>query len=80
MSLGKPVFISTLTSLPEVGGTEAFYWESFDPDAMAAVFEAGMNDYHRSAAKAQRITAWAAAFSWENTARRYLDLYAAITR
>jgi glycosyltransferase involved in cell wall biosynthesis len=80
MSLGKPVFISSLTSLPEAGGTEAFYWESFDPDTMAAVFEAGMNDYHRSAAKAQRITAWAATFSWENTARRYLDLYAVITR
>lgn len=80
MSLGKPVFISTLTSLPEVGGTEAFYWESFDPDAMAAVFEAGMNEYHRSAAKARSIAAWAATFSWENTARRYLDLYAVITR
>ncbi len=80
MSLGKPVFISTLTSLPEVGGTEAFYWESFDPDAMAAVFETGMNEYHRTAEKARSIAAWADTFSWENTARQYLDLYTTITR
>jgi glycosyltransferase involved in cell wall biosynthesis len=79
MSLGKPVFLSTQTSLPEVGGTEAFYWESFDPGAMAAVFEAGMEGYRRDKTKADRIKQWAGNFSWESTARQYLDLYAAVT-
>jgi glycosyltransferase involved in cell wall biosynthesis len=79
MSLGKPVFLSTFTSLPEVGGTEAFYWESFDPDAMTAVFESGIEEYRRDIGKATRIMQWAENFSWENTARRYLDFYAAIT-
>ncbi len=42
MSLGKPVFLSTRTSLPETGGPEAFYWPDFDPRAMAEVFTRGM--------------------------------------
>lgn len=31
MKSGKPVFLSTLTSLPEVGGPDAFYWPQLTP-------------------------------------------------
>ncbi|MBK7884961.1 MAG: glycosyltransferase [Chitinophagaceae bacterium] len=38
MYYGKPVFISKETSLPEVGGKAAYYFDSFDETAMRQVF------------------------------------------
>jgi glycosyltransferase involved in cell wall biosynthesis len=78
MSLGKPVFLSTRTSLPETGGAEAFYWDDFEPEAMRDVFLRGMDAYRADPAKAGRIRAWAARFSWERAAREYLALYAEV--
>ncbi len=75
MSLGKPVFLSTRTSLPETGGSEAYYWPDFAPGAMREVFERGMADYRADPAKPARLRAWAARFSWERAAREYLSLY-----
>lgn len=75
MSLGKPVFLSTRTSLPETGGPEAYYWEDFDPGAMAEVYERGLRQARADPGKEQRLRAWAARFSWERAAREYLELY-----
>lgn len=75
MNCGKPVFLARRTSLPEVGGAEAFYWEGFDPDEMREVFLAGMADYRRGAYRARRIREWAARFTWKAAAQKYLDLY-----
>jgi glycosyltransferase involved in cell wall biosynthesis len=74
MHLGKPVFLSKLTSLPEVGGEAAYYFDSFDPDAMRCVFEKGMTDYNNY----NRVTAikqQASIFNWQKTAQQYLDIY-----
>jgi glycosyltransferase involved in cell wall biosynthesis len=76
MSLGKPVFLSRLTSLPETGGEEAFYFDDFDPDDMRRTFRAGLDAASRDPGKAGRLRAWAARFSWERAAREYLRLYA----
>jgi glycosyltransferase involved in cell wall biosynthesis len=76
MSLGKPVFLSNRTSLPETGGGEAFYWDDFDPCAMRDVFERGMRQVRSDPAKASRLRDWAARFSWDRAARDYLALYA----
>ncbi|MBA3971989.1 MAG: glycosyltransferase family 4 protein [Bacteroidetes bacterium] len=73
MSLGKPVFLSNLSSLPEVGGDEAYYWESFEPEHMHKVFEKGLADFND--AKSNRSIQWANQFSWENAAKAYLELY-----
>ena len=75
MSLGKPVFLSTRTSLPETGGPEAFYWPDFDPRAMAEVFTRGMAQHRADPGKPGRLRAWADRFSWERAAREYLRLY-----
>ncbi len=75
MSLGKPVFLSTRTSLPETGGAEACYWPDFAPAAMREVFERGMAEYRADPGKPARLRAWAARFSWETAARAYLALY-----
>jgi len=75
MSLGKMVFLSDKTSLPEIGGNEAFYWKNFDPDDMNDVFEKGMQAYYQDKEKADRIKKWASQFSWENAIKAYWELY-----
>ena len=42
MQWGKPVFCSQMTSLPEIGSSHAFYFPSFDPEAMAQTVRTGM--------------------------------------
>ena len=74
MYFGKPVFLSAYTSLPEVGGEAAYYFNNFDPAAMQKVFENGMkdfNDHNRVAAILQQ----AAKFSWDKAAGEYLSVY-----
>lgn len=75
MRVGKPVFLSNLTSLPEVGGAEAYYWDSFAPDVMAEVFVKGMADFRRDPAKAEILHRRATLFSWEKAAIAYWEIY-----
>ena|SRR6218665_3804265 len=78
MSLGKPVFLSNLTSLPEVGGPEAYYFKGFEPQQMIETVESGLSDFENDHEKSQRIMAWSKQFSWENAAKAYLGLYRSI--
>ncbi len=73
MSMGKPVFISNRTSLPEVGGKEAFYWNDFDPHSMNHVLQEGLKRF--SPEQASRSITWSEQFSWESSAKKYLQLY-----
>ncbi|GAB3640659.1 glycosyltransferase family 4 protein [Spirosoma arcticum] len=75
MALGKPVFCSTLTSLPEVGGSEAFYFLSFEPDAVVETFRQGMNAYRSDPAMSDRLRQRSQQFNWETTAAQYWRLY-----
>ena len=78
MHFGKPVFLSTYMSLPEIGGNAAYYFEDFDPAAMRLAFEKGMNDFvthERSAAIKQQ----ASLFNWNNNAKEYLSIYRSLT-
>ncbi len=75
MSLGKPVFLSNLTSLPEIGGSEAYYWNNFESTSMAQIVKTGLTEYSNTPDKTKRIRAWAQQFSWENAANAYLNLY-----
>ncbi|HEY0061074.1 MAG TPA: glycosyltransferase family 1 protein, partial [Telluria sp.] len=77
MHHGKPVFLSTSTSLPEVGGDAAYYFENFEPASMRAALAAGLADFAVSGGAA-RARARAAGFTWENAARDYLALYRAL--
>ncbi|RYG30374.1 MAG: glycosyltransferase [Chitinophagaceae bacterium] len=74
MYFGKPVFLSDKTSLPEVGGDAAYYFKSFDPDAMKQVFEEGMAHYVHNNPR-ERIKNRASSFSWDATAQHYLNIY-----
>jgi len=78
MQCGKPVFMSRRTSLPELGGSLGFYWDSFGADHMATVFHAGMAAVAAMPTFAAAARARAAEFSWENAARGYLRVYRSI--
>lgn len=75
MACGTPVFLARRTSLPEVGGELAFYWDTFEPDAMATVFHRGMTVVAADPTYPDRLVAHAATFSWAAAAKGYLDIY-----
>lgn len=74
MHFGKPVFLSRLTSLPEVGGDAADYFDSFDPAAMKAVVQAGLARA-QAPGRAEAVRRHAAQFNWDRAASAYLALY-----
>ena len=74
MHFGKPVFLSRLTSLPEVGGDAATYFDGFDGAAMRAVIEAGLAA-HAEPGRAEAVMAHARQFSWQRCAAQYIALY-----
>lgn len=74
MHFGKPVFLSTFTSLPEVGGDMAYYFDSFEPNTMRMAFAKGM-EHFKANNMAPAIKQRAEIFSWDKTARQYLALY-----
>ena len=74
MHFGKPVFLSKYTSLPEVGGSAAWYFDNFEPESMQVTFAKGLEEYAVNN-MAETIIQHAAQFNWEKTAQQYLDLY-----
>jgi glycosyltransferase involved in cell wall biosynthesis len=78
MSCGKPVFLSRLTSLPEIGGDDAYYFDSFAPDDMAETIRAGLSDFSASPLRARRLRERAERFSWARAAAEYWSLYVAV--
>ena len=74
MHFGKPVFLSTLTSLPEVGGELAYYWPELEPEKMAQSFHEGIEDWQKNGS-VDSVKAWASKFSWNACADAYMQLY-----
>ncbi|MGZ3790335.1 MAG: glycosyltransferase family 4 protein [Bacteriovorax sp.] len=73
MSLGLPLFISDKTSLPEIGGADAYYFKNFEATHMLDVFTAGMKDF--SLDKKSRLIERSKMFDWKTAAENYLDIY-----
>ncbi|KXX68513.1 glycosyltransferase [Flammeovirga sp. SJP92] len=72
----KPTFSSNKTSLPEVGGEYAYYWENFKPEYMADVVKEGLKDFNSDRTKKeQEVYEYASNFSWEKNAEEYNKLY-----
>lgn len=76
MRFEKPVFLSTHTAMPEIGGDAAFYWQNFDPIAMKDLlfqrlsdFDANPDDYR------EKLRTRADFFSWDKAAAAYIDCY-----
>jgi glycosyltransferase involved in cell wall biosynthesis len=72
MHFGKPVFLSKLTSLPEIGGDCAGYFDSFEPLAMRRCIE---SQSPLLLARSAAIRSHAAQFSWDRAVEAYLAIY-----
>ena len=73
MSLGLPLFISDKTSLPEIGGEDAYYFLDFDPEKMKEVFMNGMQSFNEE--KKQRLIERAKMFDWKKASDKYIEIY-----
>ncbi|MCF0061719.1 glycosyltransferase family 4 protein [Dyadobacter chenwenxiniae] len=74
MQFGKPVFLSKFTSLPEIGGKHAYYFDNFEDKHMEEVFNVGMADFVRRNC-ADEVKNYADSFTWNKAASAYLSLY-----
>ncbi|MBA2250999.1 MAG: glycosyltransferase family 4 protein [Chitinophagaceae bacterium] len=79
MHFGKPVILSTCTSLPEIGGKDAYYFNDFDPETMQKTLLEALEDY-RINKKEDLIKERAAFFNWNNSALQYHQIYDGLTR
>lgn len=76
MKFDKPVFLSNLTSLPEIGGDAAFYWENFEPNYMKEFLLENLENFKTNRVfYIDKIRKRANYFSWEKAAKQYLELY-----
>lgn len=79
MLFGKPVFTSNNTSLPEIGGNIAYYWDHYDPEYMAHIFEKGMQNFSENKKMLQQQSIdRAKTFSWDTAAKQYAKVYQSI--
>ena len=72
LHFGKPTFCLKNTSLPEVGGDVACYWDNCEPEHMAEVVRANLDS--TPAVEKQRRD-WAAEFSWQRNVEQHISLY-----
>jgi glycosyltransferase involved in cell wall biosynthesis len=77
MSVGKPLFLSDKTALPEIGRDVAFYFKNFNSESMHEVFVKGMQQYKNEGME-ELIKERSSAFCWEKTAMQYLQIYRSI--
>ncbi len=74
MKFGKPLFLSNRTSLPEIGGDTAFYFNNFEQAHMQQVFNDGIAAYQKNGLAA-KIVSRSRDFNWNQKAAEYLKVY-----
>ncbi|KMQ59566.1 hypothetical protein ACM46_19180 [Chryseobacterium angstadtii] len=76
MYFGKPVFLSKLTSLPEIGGNLAFYFDDFSAEHMQQIYASGMQAYgSKTNEYASQLKERALKFGYLEMADAYENLY-----
>lgn len=75
MACGCPVVCSNVTSLPEVGGDAAVYFDPTSPEEIANRISTLWNDDAALNAMSARGLVQAQQFSWEKTAQQTRDIY-----
>ena len=76
MKFGKPVFLSNFTSLPEIGGDFAFYFENFNEEYMSTFIKNKLSYYKdNQLTLSEQIKEHAERFSWQTCIAQYIKLY-----
>jgi glycosyltransferase involved in cell wall biosynthesis len=78
MSLGCPVLVNRTSSLPEVCGDAAFYFDAADPGELSRCLTSILADDQGRAAKLKLGAQQVRLYDWSQTARRTLDLYRSV--
>lgn len=74
MQFGKPLFLSDRTSLPEIGGDVAFYFNSFEREKMRTIFYEGMKRFHQENMATALINR-SKMFDWQKNSKKYIEVY-----
>ena len=72
---GTPVACSNVSSLPEVGGNVAKYFDPKDAASIARALENAIDDKGKYDSE---IDAWVSKFTWENSARQIREIAAEV--
>jgi len=76
MFFGKPVIVARRTSLPEVCGEAAAYWDRFEPQAMRQITEKHLALHAQDPARAAaQVRNQALRYTWPRAAGHYIELY-----
>lgn len=76
MYCGKPVFTTPYTSLPEVGGEAAYYFDKLQADAMADCVSRGLSDFDAHPdERAALLRQQASQFTWDKCVQGYINYY-----
>lgn len=74
MQFGKPLFLSDRTSLPEIGGDVAFYFNTFERENMRRIFYEGMQRFQRENMSGALISR-SKMFDWQKNTKKYIEVY-----
>jgi len=81
MMSGTPVIITRMASLPEVGGTHAFYVDELSDESLAQQILAMINlSENEKRSMIEGAKRWAESFSWEAAATETLQIFGEIYR
>jgi glycosyltransferase involved in cell wall biosynthesis len=75
MSLGCPVLVNRTSSLPEICGEAAFYFESSDAEALSDVLVSSLGDLEGLKVKRQLGKQQVMLYDWSRSARSTLSVY-----
>jgi len=75
MACGTPVVCSNTSSMPELGGDAARYFDPYNTESMVAAIANVLEDGNLRAEMRERGLAQAARFSWQRTAKETLAVY-----
>jgi glycosyltransferase involved in cell wall biosynthesis len=75
MACGTPVICSRAASLPEVGGDAVMYFDPHSPEELAAAIEKVLSSSDLQSEMKRKGLARAKLFSWEECARKHLEIY-----
>ena len=75
LACGTPVVCSNTSSMPELGGDAACYFDPYNTESMVAAIATVLEDGNLRAEMRERGLAQAARFSWQRTAKETLAVY-----
>lgn len=77
MQFGTPVILSTATSLPEIGGPHASYFDGMDTESVSKTATKFLSKPITQETRLNLIE-WSKQFNWDEAAKQYWQLYSTI--